>query len=68
MDIVSLTSRTITKILSKTINKALQTNLGFDPGLNINRLNFKSDKTTQIDISAEMSNEDFQKLLEVLVK
>lgn len=57
-------------IVSGVLNKLLRKNLGIDSELDINRLEFKptEEGKVQLNIDVEMSKEDFDKLMEVVIK
>lgn len=56
--------------ISKFVNKAMSKKFGFDPGLSLSHLNFrtatlrKEDDTVEVQLTASMSREAFQQLIE----
>ena len=68
VDVVNIVSRIATKALGRFINKALEKSVGFDPNIKLRSLNFHSGDMAHVDISLDMKNEDFEKLMEVLME
>lgn len=68
MDVISIANKVVTKTISKLVNRTAEKSLGFDPDIELRRFDLAVKEKTRIDISMEMSNENFEKLLEVLTK
>lgn len=59
------------KAISRVINKGIEGKCGYNPDINLSSLNLKTDDTdnvVQLDLKINMTQEDFNKLMEALIK
>jgi hypothetical protein len=66
MDVVSITSIFARGLIGRFVNRSLETKLGFNPDIKLKSFNFKSGETVHADLSLEMTNEQFEKLMGVI--
>lgn len=59
------------RAVSKMINKAVETKVGFKPNIELHGLNFQTDEEenyVNVNLTARMTKEDFEKLIEEVTK
>ena len=66
MDVISFSSVLARNLTSKFINKAIEKKIGLNPGIKLNRFELKNGGTAKVDLSLEMTSEEFEKLMGVI--
>lgn len=67
MDVVNFTSIFARGLIGRFVNKAMEKKLGMNPEIKLVRFNFNSGSVVKADISIEMPNDKFEKLMEVVL-
>ena len=59
------------RAVSKMINKAVETKVGFKPNIELHGFNFQTDEEenyVMVNLTARMTREDFEKMIEEVTK
>lgn len=67
MDVVSISTAFARGLIGRFVNKSVEKKVGFDPSIRLVSFNFKSGSTVHADISLDMPNDEFEKLMGVIL-